>query len=52
MGFICDLTVNRECENCAHGEYDLLERKFYCNLREEFREPEDTESCADLTAIV
>jgi len=50
MGIIVDLTINRQCEDCVHGEYDLLEDKFYCNLREDFRDPQDSEACAEFEA--
>jgi len=48
MGLVYDLVINRECENCVHGEYDLLEGAFFCNLRGDFRSTDDTEKCPDL----
>jgi len=48
MGYVYDLYINRECQDCIYGEYDLMEQKFYCNLRENFREPEEAEACPDI----
>lgn len=48
MGYLYDLHINRECADCVHGEYDLVEQKYYCTLREDFREPEESEACADI----
>ena len=48
MGFVYDLYINRECQDCVYGEYDLLEQKFYCNKREDYRAPEDAEACPDI----
>ena len=48
MGILVDLTINRQCEDCIYGEYDLLEQKFYCTLREAFRDPQDAEPCPDM----
>ena len=52
MGILVDLTINRECEDCVYGEYDLLEQKFYCNLREDFRDPQDAEACPDIKTTI
>lgn len=48
MGFVYDLYINRECQDCIHGEFDLLENQFYCNLREDFRDPQDADACPDI----
>jgi len=48
MGFIYDLYINRECQDCIYSELDLIEQKFWCTLREKFRDPEDAEECADI----
>ncbi|MCL2445857.1 MAG: hypothetical protein FWD06_03705 [Oscillospiraceae bacterium] len=48
MGLVYDLVINRECENCVHGEYDLLQGAFFCNLRDDFRPADDSEKCPDL----
>ena len=48
MGYQYDLHINRECADCIYGEYDLLEQKYYCTLREGFREPEESEACPDI----
>jgi len=48
LGYLYDLHINRECADCVHGEYDLVEQKYYCTLREDFREPEESEACADI----
>ena len=48
MGLVYDLHINRECQDCIYGEYDLLEDKFYCNLREDFRDPSEAEPCPDI----
>jgi len=48
MGFIYDLYINRECQDCIYSELDLVEQKFWCTLRENFRDPEDAEGCADI----
>lgn len=48
MGMVFDLVINRECENCIHGEFDLLEGAFFCNLRGTFRPTDDSEKCLDL----
>ncbi|MCL2531608.1 MAG: hypothetical protein FWE40_05575 [Oscillospiraceae bacterium] len=47
MGLVFDLVINRECENCVHGEYDLLQGAFFCNLRGDFRPTDDSEKCPD-----
>ena len=47
MGFVCDLIINRECEDCLYGEYDLLEQKIFCTLRDDFRSPEEAAACPD-----
>jgi len=48
MGLVYDLQINRECEDCVYGEYDLLEQKYWCSLREELRAPEEHEPCEDI----
>jgi len=48
VGFLCDLYINRECEDCVYGEYDLVEQKYYCKLREEYRDPQQAQPCPDL----
>jgi len=48
MGLVYDLYINRECEDCVYGEYDLLQQKFYCTLHEQFREPEQADPCPDI----
>jgi hypothetical protein len=48
MAMIVDMHINRECEDCIHGEYDLMEQKYYCNLREEFRDPQEADPCPDI----
>jgi hypothetical protein len=47
MGLVYDLFINRECEDCVFGEFDLLEKKYWCNLREAFRDPDDRADCPD-----
>ena len=47
MGLMYDLNLNRECMECAHGEFDLLEQKYWCCLRGIYRGPQDTEACPD-----
>jgi len=49
MGLVYELNLNRECEDCVHGEFDLLEQKFWCNLREKFREGQDP--CPDVVPL-
>jgi len=48
MGFVYDLYINRECEDCIYSELDVLERKYWCTLREDFRDPKDAEACPDI----
>ena len=48
MGLVYDLNINRECEDCAYGEFDLLEQKYWCGLREEFRDPQERDPCEDI----
>ena len=48
MGFVYDLHINRECQDCIHSEFDLIEQKFWCNLRDAFRAPEDADACPDI----
>ena len=45
MGLVCDLFINRECEDCVHGELDLLEQKFWCGKLGDFRDPQDENAC-------
>jgi len=51
MGLVYDLVINRECENCVHGEYDLLEGAFFCNLQGDFRATDDAGPCPDMEEI-
>jgi len=48
MGLVYELNINRECEDCVYGEFDLLEQKFWCNLNEEFRGPEEQDPCPNI----
>jgi len=48
MGFVYDLYINRECQDCVYSELDLIEQKYWCNLREDFRDPKDAEVCPDI----
>ena len=47
MGLVYDLNINRECEDCVHGEFDLLAQQYWCTLHEEFYEQKD-EPCEDI----
>jgi len=47
MGLVYDLNINRECEDCVYGEFDLLEQTYWCTLREEFYEQKE-EPCEDI----
>ena len=47
MALVCDLFINRECEDCVHGELDLLEQKYWCNKLGDFRDPQDENACPD-----
>ena len=48
MGLVYELNINRECEDCVYGEFDLLEQKFWCNLKEDFRGPQEHDPCSDI----
>ncbi|MDR0532166.1 MAG: hypothetical protein LBG83_08895 [Oscillospiraceae bacterium] len=48
MGLVYDLNINRECEDCLYGEYDILAQKYYCTLREAYYEPQGGEPCPDI----
>jgi len=48
MGYVCEFYINRECEECVYSELDVFEQKYWCNLREDFRDPKDAEACPDI----
>lgn len=51
MGFVFDLYINRECEDCVYGEFDLLEEKYFCTLHDDFRDPKDADACPDIKPL-
>ncbi|MDR3313752.1 MAG: hypothetical protein LBS96_04760 [Oscillospiraceae bacterium] len=51
MGLVYDLFINRECEDCEFGEFDLLEQKYWCRKLESFRDPADENACPDLEKV-
>lgn len=48
MALVCDLFINRECEDCIFGEFDLLENKYWCKKLEALRDPADLERCPEM----
>ncbi|MDR1928198.1 MAG: hypothetical protein LBQ33_06125 [Oscillospiraceae bacterium] len=51
MGYVYDLYINRECEDCVFGEFDLLAERYFCRRHEVLREPEDKSRCADFSPL-
>jgi len=48
MALVYDLFINRECEDCAYGAFDVFENKYWCELHQTFREPDDRSECPDI----
>ncbi|MDR1733569.1 MAG: hypothetical protein LBR73_01610 [Oscillospiraceae bacterium] len=48
MGYTYDLFINRECEDCIYGEFDVFENKFWCLLHDRFRETDEKDPCPDI----
>jgi hypothetical protein len=49
VALVYDLFINRECEDCAYGMFDVFEEKYWCELKQLFRDPKDKETCPDIT---
>jgi hypothetical protein len=43
-----DLFLNRECQDCVYGEFDILRNTFWCTLREAYRDAAQRDPCPDV----